>query len=42
MKESILVIMATGMGSRYSGLKQINLITAEGEIIIDLDRKSVV
>lgn len=35
MKEPILVIMAAGMGSRYGGLKQIDPITAEGEIIID-------
>lgn len=35
MKEPILVIMAAGMGSRYGGLKQIDPITKEGEIIID-------
>lgn len=35
MKEPILVIMAAGMGSRYGGLKQIDPITSEGEIIID-------
>lgn len=35
MKEPILVIMAAGMGSRYGGLKQIDPITTEGEIIID-------
>lgn len=35
MKEPILVIMAAGMGSRYGGLKQIDPITDEGEIIID-------
>ena len=35
MKEPILVIMAAGMGSRYGGLKQIDPITIEGEIIID-------
>lgn len=35
MKEPILVIMAAGMGSRYGGLKQIDPITVEGEIIID-------
>lgn len=35
MKEPILVIMAAGMGSRYGGLKQIDPITTEGEIITD-------
>lgn len=35
MKEPIVVIMAAGMGSRYGGLKQIDPITEEGEIIID-------
>lgn len=35
MKEPILVIMAAGMGSRYGGLKQIDPITKEGEIIMD-------
>lgn len=35
MKEPILVIMAAGIGSRYGGLKQIDPITTEGEIIID-------
>ena len=35
MKEPILVIMAAGMGSRYGGLKQIEPMTKEGEIIID-------
>ena len=30
-----LVIMAAGMGSRYGGLKQIEPITEQGEIIID-------
>ena len=31
----ILVIMAAGMGSRYGGLKQIESVTEEGEIIVD-------
>jgi NDP-sugar pyrophosphorylase family protein len=35
MAEPILVIMAAGMGKRYGGLKQIEPITAVGEIIID-------
>ncbi len=35
MKEPTLIIMAAGMGSRYGGLKQIDPITAEGEIIMD-------
>lgn len=35
MKQPVLVIMAAGMGSRYGGLKQIDPITTEGEIIID-------
>ena len=35
MKEPHLIIMAAGMGSRYGGLKQIDPITREGEIIMD-------
>lgn len=34
-KEPILVIMAAGMGSRYGGLKQMDPITKEGEILLD-------
>lgn len=33
--EPTLIIMAAGMGSRYGGLKQIDPITSEGEIIMD-------
>lgn len=33
--EPILVIMAAGMGSRYGGNKQLDSITAEGDIIMD-------
>ena len=35
MKEPILVVMAAGMGSRYGGLKQIDPIGVNGEIIMD-------
>ncbi len=35
MKKPVLVIMAAGMGSRYGGLKQIDPIDAQGQIIID-------
>lgn len=35
MKEPTLVIMAAGMGSRYGGLKQMDPISKEGEIILD-------
>ena len=35
MKEPILVVMAAGMGSRYGGLKQIDPIGPNGELIID-------
>jgi len=35
MKEPTLVIMAAGMGSRYGGLKQIDPVTDQGEIIMD-------
>ena len=34
-KKPVLVVMAAGMGSRYGGLKQIDPIGPEGEIIID-------
>ncbi len=35
MKEPILVIMAAGMGSRYGGLKQMEPVGGNGELIID-------
>ena len=35
MKKPILVIMATGIGSRYGGLKQIDPVDAQGHIIMD-------
>lgn len=35
MKEPILVIMAAGMGSRYGGLKQMDPVGDNGELIID-------
>lgn len=34
-KKPVLVIMAAGMGSRYGGLKQIDPVDAEGDLIID-------
>jgi NDP-sugar pyrophosphorylase family protein len=34
-KAPALIVMAAGMGSRYGGLKQIDPITAQGEIITD-------
>ena len=33
--EPILVVMAAGMGSRYGGMKQIDSVGKNGEIIID-------
>lgn len=35
MNKPVLVIMAAGMGSRYGGLKQIDPISKQGEIILD-------
>lgn len=35
MKKPILVVMAAGMGSRYGGMKQIDPVGPNGEIIID-------
>ncbi|MDR3305314.1 MAG: nucleotidyltransferase [Clostridiales Family XIII bacterium] len=35
MSKPVLVVMAAGMGSRYGGLKQIDPVTEQGEIIID-------
>ena len=35
MKKPALVVMAEGMGSRYGGLKQIDPVDKEGDIIID-------
>ncbi|MCQ2457864.1 MAG: nucleotidyltransferase [Clostridia bacterium] len=34
-KEPILLIMAAGMGSRYGGLKQIDPVGPDGEVILD-------
>lgn len=34
-KKPVLVIMAAGMGSRYGGLKQIDPVNEEGDLIID-------
>ena len=35
MKQPVLVVMAAGMGSRYGGLKQIDPVDKEGNIIMD-------
>lgn len=35
MNKPVLVIMAAGMGSRYGGLKQIDPIGPNGQIILD-------
>ena len=35
MEQPVLVIMAAGMGSRYGGLKQIDPLNEQGDIIID-------
>ena len=35
MNKPVLVIMAAGMGSRYGGLKQIDPVSDQGEIILD-------
>ncbi|MBR2995950.1 MAG: nucleotidyltransferase [Lachnospiraceae bacterium] len=35
MNKPTLVVMAAGMGSRYGGLKQIDRLTSEGEILLD-------
>ena len=35
MNKPTLVIMAAGMGSRYGGLKQIDAVSDQGEIILD-------
>ena len=35
MKKPVLVVMAAGMGSRYGGLKQIDPVGPNGELIID-------
>lgn len=35
MKKPVLVIMAAGMGSRYGGLKQMDPVDAQGNLIID-------
>ncbi|MGN0659401.1 MAG: sugar phosphate nucleotidyltransferase [Emergencia sp.] len=35
MNKPVLIIMAAGMGSRYGGLKQIDPVSDQGEIILD-------
>ena len=35
MKEPILVVLAAGMGSRYGGLKQMDVIGKNGEVLLD-------
>ena len=35
MKKTTLLVMAAGMGSRFGGLKQIEPIGPDGEIILD-------
>ncbi len=35
MNKPVLVVMAAGLGSRYGGLKQMEAVTPEGEIILD-------
>ena len=35
MKKPVLVVMAAGMGSRYGGLKQIDPVGPNGQLIID-------
>ena len=35
MHEPVLVIMAAGMGSRYGGLKQLDPLGPNGEVILD-------
>ena len=35
MKKPVLVVMAAGMGSRYGGLKQMDPVGANGEVILD-------
>ena len=35
MKKPVLVIMAAGMGSRYGGLKKIDPVDEQGNIIMD-------
>ncbi|MBQ8200480.1 MAG: nucleotidyltransferase [Clostridia bacterium] len=35
MKEPILVVLAAGMGSRYGGLKQIDPVGPNGEVLLD-------
>ena len=36
MKDVTLVVLAAGMGSRYGGLKQIDPIGPNGEIILEM------
>ncbi|MEG2097117.1 MAG: NTP transferase domain-containing protein, partial [Pseudoflavonifractor sp.] len=35
MNKPVLVVMAAGMGSRYGGLKQLDPVGANGQLIID-------
>ena len=35
MKKPVLVVMAAGMGSRYGGMKQIDPVGPNGQVIVD-------
>ena len=34
-KKPVLVVMAAGMGSRYGGLKQLDPVGEQGQVILD-------
>ena len=36
MNKPVLVVMAAGMGSRYGGMKQIDPVGPNGQVIVDL------
>lgn len=40
MNRPVLVVMAAGMGSRYGGMKQIDPVGPNGEVIIDYEKNS--
>ena len=39
MNKPVLVVMAAGMGSRYGGMKQIDPVGPNGQVIVDYSRR---
>ena len=40
MNKPVLVVMAAGMGSRYGGMKQIDPVGPNGQVIVDYSTRT--